>query len=64
MARLERQREKLEAELANAEARLSNEKFMAKAPERVIREFRSQRDDAQQKLVLIREKAEQMKALA
>ena len=64
LARLEKQREKLEAELANAEARLSNEKFMAKAPERVIGEFRSQRDDAQQKLVLIREKSEQMKALA
>lgn len=64
LARLDKQREKLEAELATAEARLSNTKFMAKAPERVIGEFRSQKENAEQKLVLIREKSEQMKALA
>ena len=64
LARLDKQKEKLEAELATAEARLSNEKFMSKAPEKVIGEFRSQKENAQQKLVLIKEKAEQMKTLA
>ena len=64
LARLNKQREKLEAELATAEARLSNESFMAKAPEKVIGSFRGQKLDAEQKLVLIREKTEQMKALA
>lgn len=63
LARLAKQREKLEAELANATARLSNEKFIAKAPERVIGDFKSQRDAAKQKLLLIQEKSEQMQAL-
>lgn len=64
LARLEKQKEKLEAELANAEARLSNEKFMSKAPKKLISEFKNQKAEAQQKLVLIQEKSEQMRALA
>ena len=63
IARLEKQQEKMEAELANAEARLSNEKFTAKAPEHVVAEFRTQRQNAQEKLKMIAEKTEQMRKL-
>lgn len=63
IARLEKQREKMQAELANAEARLSNEKFTAKAPEHVVNSFREQRDNAQQKLKLIAEKLKLMQQL-
>ena len=63
IARLEKQQEKMEAELANAEARLSNKKFTAKAPEHVVAEFRNQRQNVQEKLKLIAEKTEQMRKL-
>ena len=61
IARLAKQQEKLQADVSSAEARLSNEKFTSKAPERVVAEFRNQRDQGQQKLAAIQEKIEQMK---
>ena len=62
LQRLEKQREKMEAELATAEGRLGNTKFTSKAPEHVVAQFRSQKENAQQKLKLIAEKTSQMKA--
>lgn len=63
IARLEKQQEKVSAELAGADARLSNQSFVAKAPEHVVAEFRNQREAAQQKLQLLAEKMEQMRRL-
>lgn len=63
IARLEKQREKMEGELQNANARLSNESFASKAPSHVVDSFRNQRASAEQKLKLIAEKTEQMKQL-
>ncbi len=63
IARLEKQQEKAAAEVANADARLSNQSFVAKAPEHVVAGFRNQREAAQQKLQLLAEKMEQMRRL-
>ena len=63
LQRLEKQREKMEAELATAEGRLGNKKFTSKAPEHVVAQFRSQKENAEQKLKLIAEKTSQMKAV-
>ena len=61
IARLEKQREKMEGELQNADARLMNESFTSKAPAHVVNGFKNQRTNAQQKLELIAEKIEQMR---
>jgi valyl-tRNA synthetase len=62
LLRLEKQKEKMEAELATAEARLSNTKFTSKAPESVVAQFRNQKENAEQKLKMIAEKSSQMRA--
>ncbi len=62
LQRLDKQREKMEAELATAEARLGNAKFTSKAPEHVVAQFRNHKENAEQKLKLIAEKSTQMKA--
>lgn len=59
--RLQKQRQKLESEVSSAEARLSNTNFTSKAPEKVVNEFRVQREQGQQKIAAIDEKIEQMR---
>ena len=58
--RLQKQLEKLSSEVSSAEARLSNTNFTSKAPEKVVNEFRNQRDQGQQKMTAVKEKIEQM----
>ena len=64
MARLNKQREKLEKDLAGVMGRMNNSKFMDKAPPKVIAETMQQKEDAEQKVAAILHKIEQMAELA
>lgn len=64
MARLNKQREKLEKDLAGILGRVNNSKFMDKAPPKVVAETMQQKADAEQKVSAIMQKIEQMSELA
>ena len=64
IARLNKQREKLEKDLAAVVGRISNGKFMDRAPQKVVAETMQAKEDAEQKVAAIAQKIEQMTALA
>ena len=64
VARLNKQREKLEKDLAGVLGRINNKKFMDKAPPKVVAETVQQKVDAEQKVSAILEKIEQMSGMA
>ncbi|CAL5223969.1 g6577 [Coccomyxa viridis] len=64
VARLNKQREKLEKDLAGVLGRINNKKFMDKAPPKVVAETMQQKVDAEQKVSAILEKIEQMSGMA
>lgn len=61
--RLQKQREKLEKELAGLMGRLNNPKFVGSAPEKVVNEVRAQAQDLQEKMALVSEKLAQTGSL-
>ncbi len=64
MARLNRQREKLEKDLAAVLGRVQNRSFMDRAPPAVVAEALQAKEEAEQKVAAIAAKIEQMLALA
>ncbi len=62
--RLAKQEGKLEKELAGLQARLSNKKFVDKAPPAVVAEVQGQAADLSEQLATVREKIEKFRALA
>jgi valyl-tRNA synthetase len=64
IARLSKQREKIEKDLAAVSGRMANKKFMDKAPPKVVAETLQQREEAEQKVAAIERKIEQMLQLA
>jgi valyl-tRNA synthetase len=54
-ARLAKEKGKLEADIAKIDAKLSNAEFLKKAPEEVVEEQNERREDAQSRLVKVRE---------
>jgi valyl-tRNA synthetase len=62
--RLAKQRGKLEKELAALQGRLSNPKFVDKAPEKVVAEAQQQAAEMQQQLAMIDEKVAKFQQLA
>ena len=64
VARLNKQREKLEKDLAGVLGRINNKKFMDKAPPKIIAETMQQKVDAEQKVSAILQKIVQMSELA
>ena len=64
VARLNKQREKLEKDLAGIMGRVNNSRFMDKAPPKVVAETMQQKEDAEQKVSAIMQKIEQMSELA
>ena len=63
VARLSKQREKLERDLAAVLGRVGNSRFMDKAPPAVVAEAMQAKADAEQKVAAIAAKIEQMLAL-
>ena len=61
--RLNKQAGKLEVELAGLQARLSNQSFVGKAPEKVVKEVRDQAAQAEQQLQLIQGKITQFQTI-
>lgn len=61
--RLNKQAAKLEGELAALTGRLSNPKFVDKAPEKVVNEVKQQATEAEQQLAMIREKIAKFNAV-
>lgn len=64
VARLNKQREKLEKDLAGVAGRMANKKFMANAPAAVVAETQRQKEEAEQKVAAILEKIERVSQLA
>ena len=64
VARLNRQREKLEKDLAAVQGRVQNRSFMDRAPPAVVAEALQAKEEAEQKVAAIAAKIEQMLALA
>ncbi len=64
IARLNKQREKLEKDLAAVAGRVANKKFMDKAPPKVVAETLQQKEEAEQKVAAIADKIQQMLQLA
>ncbi|PRW33017.1 valyl-tRNA synthetase [Chlorella sorokiniana] len=62
--RLQKQEGKLEKELAGLQARLSNKKFVDKAPPAVVAEVQGQAADLGEQLATVREKMDKFRALA
>jgi valyl-tRNA synthetase len=54
-ARLEKDRAKAEADIARVDAKLSNQQFLARAPEEVVEEEREKREEAEARRAKIRE---------
>lgn len=59
-----KQREKVEKEKEGVAARMSNKKFLDKAPPHVVAEVQSQYEEAVKKLTALDEKLSQMRQLA
>lgn len=64
IARLQKQRDKLEKDLAAVAGRMANKAFMDKAPPKVVAETLQQKEEAEQKVAAIAEKINQMSVLA
>ncbi len=64
VARLQKQRGKVEKDMAGVAARMNNKKFLDKAPPHVVAEVQAQHAEAAQKLAVIDEKLNQMRELA
>ncbi|EIE27636.1 valyl-tRNA synthetase [Coccomyxa subellipsoidea C-169] len=64
VARLNKQREKLEKDLAGVAGRMANRKFMDNAPPAVVADTLRQKEEAEQKVAAILEKVQQMSQLA
>ncbi|KAK9917842.1 hypothetical protein WJX75_008794 [Coccomyxa subellipsoidea] len=64
VARLNKQKEKLERDLAGAAGRMANRKFMDSAPPAVVADTLRQKEEAEQKVAAILEKVQQMSQLA
>jgi valyl-tRNA synthetase len=54
-ARLEKDRARAEADIARVDAKLSNQQFLARAPEEVVEEEREKREEAEARRAKIRE---------
>ena len=63
-ARLDKELAKAEADIKRADAKLSNEKFVANAAEEVVEEEREKRQEAQDRKVKILEALERLKGAA
>lgn len=63
LARLERQKEKLQKSFDGLHARLSNAKFVEGAPEKVVQESRAQAEELGKEIALVEEKVQQVKAM-
>jgi len=63
LARLQKQESKLEKNLSGLTTRLSNEKFVASAPAHVVDEVRSQKEEAEEQLAMVRDKLKQVQAM-
>eukprot|EP00884_Botryococcus_braunii_P003795 jgi/Botrbrau1/13416/Bobra.0082s0022.1 len=63
VARLLKQREKVEKDMAGVAARMANKKFLDKAPPNVVAEVQAQHAEAVQKLAALDEKLSQMRQL-
>lgn len=64
VARLNKQKEKLERDLAGVAGRMANHKFMDNAPPAVVADTLRQKEEAEQKVAAILEKVQQMSQLA
>ncbi|CAL8463583.1 g3117 [Coccomyxa elongata] len=64
VARLNKQREKAEKDLAGVAGRMANKKFMDNAPPQVVADTMRQKEEAEQKVAAIAEKIQQMSQLA
>lgn len=62
--RLQKQQAKLEKELGALQGRLSNKKFVDKAPEKVVAEVKQQAAEMEEQLGMIREKIAKFGGLA
>ena len=60
--RLARELEKLEGQIAQIDKKLSNEKFVSRAPEQVVEEQRERRSEVEQTLVRLREALQRLVA--
>ena len=63
VARLERQRGKLQKDLGGLEGRLKNEKFVESAPEKVVAETREQAGALREQLAVLEGKVAQARAM-
>jgi valyl-tRNA synthetase len=63
LARLERQKEKLQKSFNGLQARLSNANFVEGAPEKVVQESRAQAEELGKEIALVEEKVQQVKAM-
>ena len=63
-ARLDKELAKAQADIARVDAKLSNEKFVANAPEEVIDEQREKREEAETRRTKILEALERLKDVA
>ena len=62
-ARLEKQLDKVKTELARAEAKLANDKFVNNAPEAVVTQERERAADFSRTIVQLNEQLEKLKEL-
>jgi valyl-tRNA synthetase len=63
-ARLEKEMQKAEADIARVDAKLNNPNFMARAPEEVVEEEREKREEAEARRSKILEALERLKGAA
>ncbi len=63
LARLEGEQAKLEKEVARIDGKLSNEKFVSRAPEQVVAEERNKRQGYLSQLETVKERIQQVKDL-
>ena len=63
LARLEGEQAKLEKEVARIDGKLSNEKFVSRAPEQVVAEERNKREGYLSQLETVKERIQQVKGL-
>ena len=63
LARLAKEKENLQGEVARAQGKLGNERFVAKAPERVVAEEREKLEKYREMLAATEERIASMEAL-
>ncbi|CAG9467326.1 unnamed protein product [Pedinophyceae sp. YPF-701] len=64
MARLEKQKSKIEKELGSLKGRLGNKGFVEKAPESVVNEVKAQAAELEEQLAAVQEKMDKVAAMA